>query len=73
MYLIIKHGFDSLENRVSDAHFTITMGCVTTEEKANKWINAEMDRLAREDRFYAGWDNVVYPYYTIEYVKHLEE
>jgi hypothetical protein len=58
MFLIIKHGFDSMENELGSARYTSIIGCIENELDADAWI------ASQDIQQYKGWDGNMYPYYT---------
>lgn len=65
MYLIIKHGFDSLENYNPECEDIV--GYIKDELDADAWIEAQSNK-----KQYKGWNGKSYPYYTKQEVKEIK-
>ena len=60
IFVITQHSFDPMENRLDSARQTKIVGYAESEESAYQWISSHKSKT------YMGWDNIEYPYYTVQ-------
>ena len=64
VYIITRHGFDSLENH-NPWHEKV-VGCASSQAEADAWV------AQQKDPTHQGWDGKTYPYWTVTPVEQVK-